>query len=132
MGKPTEFKEYERKAEPYRDPAVRLVDFRRSTPRTTNPISGHRARCMDCGVPFCQSNNGCPVYNLIPSGMTWCITAAGARRWIACTRPIISGIHRPCLPGACEGACVLGITNPAVTIKNIECAIIDRGFDEAG
>ena len=86
---------------------------------------------MDCGVPFCQSNNGCPVYNLIPE---WNDLVYNGRWQDALDRlhttnnfPEFTG--RVC-PAPCEGACVLGITSPAVTIKNIECAIIDRGFDE--
>ena len=86
---------------------------------------------MDCGVPFCQSNNGCPIYNLIPE---WNDLVYNGRWRDALDRlhttnnfPEFTG--RVC-PAPCEGACVLGITSPAVTIKNIECAIIDRGFDE--
>ena len=132
MGKPTGFKEYERKAEPYRD-------FFFNDTATTEIYTAHDeshlrtqgARCMDCGVPFCQSNNGCPVYNLIPE---WNDLVYNGRWREALDRlhktnnfPEFTG--RVC-PAPCEGACVLGITNPAVTIKNIECAIIDRGFDE--
>ena len=132
MGKPTGFKEYERKAEPYRDPAVRLVDFKEIyTAHDEAHLRIQGARCMDCGVPFCQSNNGCPVYNLIPE---WNDLVYNGRWREALDRlhktnnfPEFTG--RVC-PAPCEGACVLGITNPAVTIKNLECAIIDRGFDE--
>ena len=132
MGKLTGFKEYERKAEPYRDPAVRLVDFKEIyTAHDEAHLRIQGARCMDCGVPFCQSNNGCPVYNLIPE---WNDLVYNGRWREALDRlhktnnfPEFTG--RVC-PAPCEGACVLGITNPAVTIKNIECAIIDRGFDE--
>ena len=86
---------------------------------------------MDCGVPFCQSNNGCPISNLIPE---W-NDLVYKHQW----RDALDRLHktnnfpeftgRVC-PAPCEGACVLGITNPAVTIKNIEAAIIDRGFEE--
>ena len=132
MGKLTGFKEYERKAEPYRDPAVRLVDFKEIyTAHDEAHLRIQGARCMDCGVPFCQSNNGCPVYNLIPE---WNDLVYNGRWREALDRlhktnnfPEFTG--RVC-PAPCEGACVLGITNPAVTIKNLECAIIDRGFDE--
>jgi NAD(P)H-dependent glutamate synthase small subunit len=86
---------------------------------------------MDCGVPFCQSDNGCPIYNLIPE---WNDLVYNGRWRDALDRlhttnnfPEFTG--RVC-PAPCEGACVLGITSPAVTIKNIECAIIDRGFEE--
>ena len=133
MGKPTGFIEYERKTEPYRDPAVRLVDFKEIyTEHDESHLKTQGARCMDCGVPFCQSNSGCPVYNLIPE---WNDLVYDGRWRDALDRlhmtnnfPEFTG--RVC-PAPCEGACVLGITTPAVTIKNIECAIIGRGFDEA-
>ena len=132
MGKPTGFKDYDRKAEPYRDAAARLLDFKEIyTEHDESHLRTQGARCMDCGVPFCQSNNGCPVYNLIPE---WNDLVYNGRWRDALDRlhatnnfPEFTG--RVC-PAPCEGACVLGITSPAVTIKNIECAIIDRGFDE--
>jgi NAD(P)H-dependent glutamate synthase small subunit len=86
---------------------------------------------MDCGVPFCQSGEGCPVYNLIPE---WNDLVYNNRWKEALDRlhktnnfPEFTG--RVC-PAPCEGACVLGIHEPPVTIKNIECAIADRGFEE--
>lgn len=132
MGKPTGFKEFERKTEPYRDPAVRLHDFAEIYTAHNEPhLKTQGARCMDCGVPFCQSNNGCPIYNLIPE---WNDLVYNGRWRDALDRLLVTNnfpefTGRVC-PAPCEGACVLGITNPAVTIKNIECAIIDRGFDE--
>ena len=67
MGKPTGFKEYKRATEPYRDPIERLVDFKEIyTDHDDEHLTTQGARCMDCGVPFCQSGEGCPVYNLIP------------------------------------------------------------------
>ena len=132
MGKPTGFKEYERKAEPYREPFIRLTDFDELyTEHDESHLRKQGARCMDCGVPFCQSNNGCPVQNLIPE---WNDLVYN-NRW----REALDRLHktnnfpeftgRVC-PAPCEGACVLGITDPPVTIKNIENAIIDRGFAE--
>ena len=132
MGKPTGFMEYPKKSVPYRDPGERLGDFREIF---TNPaeeqLRNQGARCMDCGVPFCQSDNGCPIDNLIPEWND--LVYQG--RW----REALDRLHktnnfpeftgRTC-PAPCEGACVLGITDPAVTIKNIENAIIDRGFAE--
>ena len=132
MGKPTGFKEYPRQPVPYRDPLVRLRDFGEIF---TEPDEDHLrtqgARCMDCGVPFCQSATGCPIDNLIPEWND--LVYEG--RW----REALDRLHmtnnfpeftgRTC-PAPCEGACVLGITDPAVTIKNIENAIIDRGFAE--
>jgi glutamate synthase (NADPH/NADH) small chain len=132
MGKPTGFKEYPRKAVPYRDPIQRTSDYGEIY---TNPPEEHLkvqgARCMDCGVPFCQSATGCPIDNLIPE---WNDLVYHGRWREALDRlhktnnfPEFTG--RAC-PAPCEGACVLGITDPAVTIKNIENAIIDRGFAE--
>ena len=90
MGKPTGFMEFEREAVPYRDPLERLNDYEEIN---SVPKEGHLqtqgARCMDCGVPFCQSGNGCPIDNLIPSGIISCIKSVGKRRLNACTRPTI-------------------------------------------
>lgn len=132
MGKPTGFKEFPRKTVPYRAPLVRLEDFGEIfTPPDEKQLKVQGARCMDCGVPFCQSNNGCPIDNLIPE---WNDLVYQGRWKDALDRlhktnnfPEFTG--RTC-PAPCEGACVLGIIEPAVTIKNIENAIIDRGFAE--
>ncbi|MCA9270911.1 MAG: glutamate synthase subunit beta [Planctomycetales bacterium] len=132
MGKPTGFKEFPRQTVPYRDPALRAGDFLEIY---TDPEESHLrtqgARCMDCGVPFCQSNNGCPIDNLIPE---WNDLVYNGRWRDALDRlhktnnfPEFTG--RAC-PAPCEGACVLGITDPPVTIKNIENAIVDRGWAE--
>lgn len=132
MGNPTGFKEYPRQPVPYRDPVERSGDFLEIF---TEPLEDHLrkqgARCMDCGVPFCQSASGCPIDNLIPEWNDLIFQG----RW----RDALDRLHktnnfpeftgRTC-PAPCEGACVLGITDPPVTIKNIENAIIDRGFKE--
>ena len=132
MGKPTGFMEFNRNAAPYRDAAERLLDFKEIyTPHDNNRLTTQGARCMDCGVPFCQSEEGCPIHNLIPEWNDlvyrgqW--RAALDRLHKTNNFPEFTG--RVC-PAPCEGACVLGITDPAVTIKNIEMAIIDRGFAE--
>ncbi|MDH3719706.1 MAG: glutamate synthase subunit beta, partial [Planctomycetota bacterium] len=132
MGKPTGFKEFDRQPVPYRPELERIEDFQEIF---SQPVDGHLrtqgARCMDCGVPFCQSNTGCPIDNLIPE---WNDLVYHGRWRDALDRlhktnnfPEFTG--RTC-PAPCEGACVLGITDPPVTIKNIENAIIDRGFAE--
>ena len=131
MGKPTGFKEFKRKTEPYRNAMERLLDYKEIyTPHEETALSTQGARCMDCGVPFCQSDEGCPVYNLIPE---WNDLVYHGRWQDALERlhktnnfPEFTG--RVC-PAPCEGSCVLGINEPAVTIKNIECAIIDKGFE---
>jgi NAD(P)H-dependent glutamate synthase small subunit len=130
MGKPTGFKEFDRKPEPYRNAMARLVDFKEIyTDHDDAHLATQGARCMDCGVPFCQSDEGCPVYNLIPE---WNDLVYKGRWKEALDRlhktnnfPEFTG--RVC-PAPCEGSCVLGVNEPAVTIKNIECAIIDKGF----
>lgn len=132
MGKPTGFKEFERQAVPYRDPLGRVSDFLEIyTAPADLQLRTQGARCMDCGVPFCQSDSGCPIDNLIPE---WNDLVYQGRWKDALERlhktnnfPEFTG--RAC-PAPCEGACVLGITDPPVTIKNIENAIIDRGFAE--
>ena len=132
MGKHTGFMEYRKKNVPYRDAAERLADFGEIfTEAQEDHLKRQAARCMDCGVPFCQSDNGCPIDNLIPE---WNDLVYQGRWKEALDRlhktnnfPEFTG--RTC-PAPCEGACVLGITDPAVTIKNIENAIIDRGFAE--
>lgn len=131
MGKPTGFKEFDRETEPYRDAMERLVDYKEIyTAHNDEHLTRQGARCMDCGVPFCQSGEGCPVYNLIPE---WNDLVYKGRWKEALDRlhktnnfPEFTG--RVC-PAPCEGACVLGVNEPAVTIKNIECAIIDKGFE---
>ena len=131
MGKPTGFKEFEREVRPYRNASIRLLDFKELYTEHEEPLLANQgARCMDCGVPFCQSENGCPVHNLIPEWND--LVYQG--RW----REALDRLHktnnfpeftgRVC-PAPCEGSCVLGITDPPVTIKSIECAIIDKGFE---
>src|SRR5688572_31737470 len=94
-------------------------------------VQSQGARCMDCGVPFCQSDTGCPVRNVIPE---WnALVQRG--RW----RDALESLHatnnfpeltgRLC-PAPCESACVLGIIDQPVAIRTIEQAIADRGFDE--
>lgn len=132
MGKPTGFKEFDRKKVPWRLPVVRINDYEEiyTEPREEQ-LREQGARCMDCGVPFCQSGSGCPIDNLIPE---WNDLVYN-NRW----REAIERLHktnnfpeftgRTC-PAPCEGACVLGITDPPVTIKNLENAIVDRAWAE--
>jgi len=132
MGKPTGFQEYPRRTVPYRNAAERIGDFLEIFGQPDEAHLRHQgARCMDCGVPFCQSATGCPIDNLIPE---WNDLVYQGRWQDALERlhqtnnfPEFTG--RTC-PAPCEGACVLGIIEPPVTIKNIENAIIDRGFAE--
>ena len=133
MGKPTGFKEFERETEQYREVSVRVKDYGEIFTGThdINHLKTQGARCMDCGVPFCQSENGCPVNNLIPEWNHLVYTGQWqtALNRLHKTNNFPEFTGRVC-PAPCEGSCVLGITNPAVTIKNIENAIIDKGFAE--
>ena len=132
MGKPTGFMEFERATIPYRDPMLRILDFNEFNEKPAEDhLKTQGARCMDCGIPFCMSGTGCPVDNLIPEWND--LVYRG--RW----REALDRLHktnnfpeftgRVC-PAPCEGACCLGFTEPAVTIKNIECTIVNRGFEE--
>jgi len=132
MGKPTGFKEYERIVIPHVDPLVRLKTFDEFGEKVPEEhLTTQAARCMDCGVPFCQSGTGCPIDNLIPEWNDLVYQGkwreALDRLHLTNNFPEVTG--RVC-PAPCEGACVLGIHEPPVTIKNIEQAIVDRGFTE--
>jgi glutamate synthase (NADPH/NADH) small chain len=132
MGKVTGFMEFPRNAAPYRDAKARLLDFQEIyTEHDVPRLTTQGARCMDCGVPFCQSNDGCPIHNLIPewNDLVYRGQWREALHRLHKTNNFPEFTGRVC-PAPCEGACVLGITDPAVTIKNIEMAIVDRGFDE--
>ena len=141
MGKVTGFKEYERSAASYRDPVARIEDFDEIfTDHQPDILATQGARCMDCGVPFCQQaaptehpiwRGGCPIHNLIPEWND--LVYRG--HWIDALERLHSTNNFPeftgrVCPAPCEGSCVLGITEQPVTIKNIEMAIIDRGFAE--
>ena len=132
MGKATGFLEHVRIVEPYRDAELRLKDFNEIyTEHQNDALKVQGSRCMDCGVPFCQSEEGCPIHNLIPEWNDLVYKDQWHEALIRLHKtnnfPEFTG--RVC-PAPCEGACVLGITDPSVTIKNIEMAIIDRGFEE--
>jgi NAD(P)H-dependent glutamate synthase small subunit len=132
MGKPTGFMEFPRQAAPYRPAKERLLDFNEIyTDHDIQRLSTQSARCMDCGVPFCQSEEGCPIHNLIPefNDLVFRDEWREALDRLQKTNNFPEFTGRVC-PAPCEGSCVLGITDPAVTIKNIEMAIIDRGFEE--
>lgn len=132
MGKPTGFKEFQREAVPYRAPVERAGDFLEIyTEPIVEQLRTQGARCMDCGVPFCQSDHGCPIDNLIPewNDLVYQNRWSDALNRLHKTNNFPEFTGRVC-PAPCEGACVLGITDPPVTIKNIEKAIIDRGFQE--
>ena len=131
MGKTTGFIEYPRRKTPWRDPIERCLDYYEiNTPPDKKHLKSQGARCMDCGVPFCESDHGCPIDNLIPEWND--LVYQG--RWkealdrLSATNNFPEFTGRTC-PAPCEGACVLGINEPAVTIKSIENAIVDFGFE---
>jgi len=130
MGKVTGFIEFKRDKQPYRPVVERLQDWRQvMLPWPTDKLEKQGARCMDCGIPFCHQ--GCPLGNLIPD---W-NDLVYRNKW----REAIDRLHATnnfpeftgtLCPAPCEGSCVLGINDDAVTIKAIELAIIDRAFAE--
>ena len=139
MGKPTGFIEFHRELPKDRSPVERVGDwleFHDHMPE--DRLRSQGARCMDCGIPFCHTGSllagmasGCPINNLIPewNDLVYRGLWKEALERLHKTNNFPEFTGRVC-PAPCEGSCVLGISEPPVTIKNIECAIIDRGFDE--
>ena len=132
MGKVTGFLEFDRMKVPYRAPDVRVKDFNEFTlPLEKSERIEQGARCMDCGVPFCQSSYGCPVDNLIPEWNDLVFRGRDKEAWLRLMKtnsfPEFTG--RVC-PAPCEGACVLGINQLPVTIKDNECWIVDNAYEK--
>jgi glutamate synthase (NADPH/NADH) small chain len=130
MGKIGGFLQIERVGVPQRDPAERAGDYAEfQLTRPSPELAAQGARCMDCGVPFCH--NGCPLGNLIPDWNDLVYRGlwqeASIRLHQTNNFPEFTG--RVC-PAPCEGSCTLGLIDQPVTIKSIECAIIDRAFAE--
>jgi len=130
MGQPTGFLEIERKDRPYEKVEARLKHWREFVlPLPPAEVSKQGARCMDCGIPFCHS--GCPVNNLIPD---W-NELVRRNRWQDALEVLHSTNNFPeftgrICPAPCEASCTLNIDDNPVTIKSIECSIVDRGWDE--
>ena len=133
MGKATGFLELDRQVESYREVDIRINDYDEIFSGTHNldQLQEQGSRCMDCGVPFCQSSTGCPIDNLIPewNDLVYNNEWQEALERLEKTNNFPEFTGRVC-PATCEGSCVLGLNNPAVTIKNIELAIVDKGFEE--
>ncbi len=130
MGKNTGFKEYPRELAPRRPAAERVNDwFEIYLDFPEEKLRKQGARCMDCGVPFCHT--GCPVNNIIPdwNDLVYRGRWKEALRTLHATNNFPEFTGRIC-PAPCEAACVLGIIEPPVTIKQIEKNIIERGFAE--
>lgn len=122
------FMKYKRLGEAYRPPRKRVKDWKEiSTRLTESELKYQAARCMDCGVPFCQSDSGCPVSNIIPqwNDLVFKEQWRDALHRLLLTNNFPEFTGRVC-PAPCEGACVLGINEQPVGIKSIECAIIDK------
>ncbi|GJD02057.1 glutamate synthase [Colletotrichum higginsianum] len=126
------FMKYQRRAEKYRSPKTRTKDWAELSSRLDeDELKYQSARCMDCGVPFCQSETGCPISNIIPkwNELVFQNQWRDALNRLLMTNNFPEFTGRVC-PAPCEGACVLGINEDPVGIKSIECAIIDRGFEQ--
>jgi glutamate synthase (NADPH/NADH) small chain len=139
MGKPTGFLEYPRELPLAQPPAERIHNWSEFHEHADeNQLRTQGARCMDCGVPFCHTGAliegmaaGCPINNLIPewNDLVYRGLWREALDRLHKTNNFPEFTGRVC-PAPCEGSCVLGINEPPVTIKSIECAIVDRGFEE--
>jgi glutamate synthase (NADPH/NADH) small chain len=140
MGKPTGFMEYERELPPDRSPVERVKDWNEFHDHFSEvKLQQQGARCMDCGIPFCHTGqliggmaSGCPINNLIPewNDLVYRGLWREALERLHKTNNFPEFTGRVC-PAPCEGSCVLGMNELPVTIKNIECAIIDNGFAQA-
>ncbi len=125
------FMKYHRRSEKYRSTRTRIRDWQElSTRLTEDELKYQAARCMDCGIPFCQSDSGCPISNIIPkwNELVFQSQWQDALNRLLMTNNFPEFTGRVC-PAPCEGACTLGIIDDPVGIKSIECAIIDRGFE---
>src|SRR6516165_3062601 len=139
MGKPTGFMEYPRELPLAVSPRDRVRNWDEFHAHADDALLRKQgARCMDCGVPFCHTGaliegmaSGCPINNLIPewNDLVYRGMWKEALERLHKTNNFPEFTGRVC-PAPCEGSCVLGMTEPPVTIKNIECSIIDRAFEE--
>jgi glutamate synthase (NADPH/NADH) small chain len=139
MGKPTGFLEYVRELPIDRSAAKRISDWNEFHEHMDQKkLRDQAARCMDCGIPFCHNGtlvsgmaSGCPINNLIPewNDLIYRGLWKEALERLHKTNNFPEFTGRVC-PAPCEGSCVLGINAPPVTIKNIECTIIDHGWEQ--
>ena len=129
MGKPTGFLEYQRLSEASISPAERVKNYHEFVLHLSDTEAKQQgARCMDCGIPFCQT--GCPVNNIIPdfNDLVFRQNWREALDTLHSTNNFPEFTGRVC-PAPCEAACTLNINDDAVGIKSIEHAIIDKGWE---
>ena len=130
MGKETGFLELDRQDRSYADPKERLAHYREFViPHAPEALQAQASRCMNCGIPYCH--NGCPVNNIIPdwNHLTYEGNWQGALEILHSTNNFPEFTGRIC-PAPCEASCTLNIIDQPVTIKSIECALVDRGWKE--
>lgn len=139
MGKPTGFMEYKRTLPGDRAPFSRILDFEEfHKHHSQRKQRVQAARCMNCGIPFCHTGvlingmaSGCPINNLIPewNDLIYRGQWKEAIQRLHKTNNFPEFTGRVC-PAPCEGSCTVSLNDAAVTIKDNECAIIDRAFEE--
>jgi len=130
MGKITGFLEIERAERPAEKPEARINNYKEFVNNLPAPeVAKQAARCMDCGIPFCH--NGCPVNNLIPdwNNLVYRDQWRTASESLHSTNNFPEFTGRIC-PAPCEASCTLNIIDSPVTIKTIECQIVDRAWEE--
>ncbi len=130
MGKETGFLELDRQDRSYADPAERLGHYKEfAIPHAEPALKAQASRCMNCGIPYCH--NGCPVNNIIPdwNHLVYEGDWQAALDVLHSTNNFPEFTGRIC-PAPCEASCTLNISDQPVTIKSIECAIVDRGWSE--
>lgn len=130
MGKDTGFLEIDRRERDYIDPSKRLKNYKEFVVEPDeSELKNQAARCMDCGIPYCH--NGCPVNNIIPdwNDLVYKGDWQNALEVLHSTNNFPEFTGRVC-PAPCEASCTLNLIDQPVTIKSIECAIVDRGWKE--
>ena len=130
MGKPTGFMEYERLDRSYAPVADRVTHYQEFViPLSEDQLQIQGARCMDCGIPFCHQ--GCPVNNIIPewNDLVYRNDWETALEVLHSTNNFPEVTGRIC-PAPCQESCTLNLQDEPVTIKTIECAIVDKGWEE--
>ena len=128
MFNPHGFKTIEKEDRTYIDPDIRIKNFKEFVvPLSDEKLSSQSERCMSCGIPFCH--NGCPVNNMIPdwNDLVYNNRWKEALKLLHSTNNFPEFTGRIC-PAPCEAACVLNLTDKPVSIKSIECAIVDKGW----